>query len=240
MSNVKTIEQLKIIAKDNNMPYIIISGMPGIGKTTSILCLARQLLRNTYQEVILKLNASNEWGINVIWNHIKDFAQKKITLLQGCHKLMILNKADSMTSDTQQALQYIMKIYSFIMYFTFACNVLNKIIKSLQSQCIILQYMWLIDAQVVQRLLLIYQTEDVQYFNDNITALIFNTEDNMRQVINNLQSTHVGFSFINGKNVFKIVDLPHSVKVQVVIKACWEGKIEQAIKGVQKQRRARL
>ncbi len=62
VGNSETIERLKIIAKDGNMPHVIISGMPGIGKTTSILCLARQLLGDAYKEAVLELNASDERG----------------------------------------------------------------------------------------------------------------------------------------------------------------------------------
>ncbi|GMF76044.1 unnamed protein product [Aspergillus oryzae] len=63
VGNTETIERLKIIAKDGNMPHVIISGMPGIGKTTSILCLARQLLGDAYKEAVLELNASDERGV---------------------------------------------------------------------------------------------------------------------------------------------------------------------------------
>lgn len=63
VGNTETVERLKIIAKDGNMPHVIISGMPGIGKTTSILCLARQLLGDSYKEAVLELNASDERGI---------------------------------------------------------------------------------------------------------------------------------------------------------------------------------
>lgn len=63
VGNEETIERLKIIAKDGNMPHVIISGMPGIGKTTSILCLARQMLGDAYKEAVLELNASDERGI---------------------------------------------------------------------------------------------------------------------------------------------------------------------------------
>lgn len=62
VGNTETIERLKIIAKDGNMPHVIISGMPGIGKTTSVLCLARQLLGEAYKEAVLELNASDERG----------------------------------------------------------------------------------------------------------------------------------------------------------------------------------
>lgn len=120
MGNTETIERLKIIARDGNMPHVIISGMPGIGKTTSILCLARQMLGDAYKEAVLELNASDERGfttyllhpfgydyfamlmstsllckgIDVVRNRIKGFAQKKVTLPPGRHKLVILDEAD--------------------------------------------------------------------------------------------------------------------------------------------------
>jgi replication factor C subunit 2/4 len=62
VGNTETIERLKIIARDGNMPHVIISGMPGIGKTTSVLALARQLLGDSYKEAVLELNASDERG----------------------------------------------------------------------------------------------------------------------------------------------------------------------------------
>lgn len=62
VGNTETIERLKIIAREGNMPHVIISGMPGIGKTTSVLCLARQLLGDSYKEAVLELNASDERG----------------------------------------------------------------------------------------------------------------------------------------------------------------------------------
>lgn len=64
VGNTETIERLKIISKEGNMPHVIISGMPGIGKTTSVLCLARQLLGECYKEAVLELNASDERGMS--------------------------------------------------------------------------------------------------------------------------------------------------------------------------------
>lgn len=70
VGNTETIERLKIIARDGNMPHVIISGMPGIGKTTSVLCLARQLLGDCYKEAVLELNASDERGK---WSLFKNY-----------------------------------------------------------------------------------------------------------------------------------------------------------------------
>ncbi|KAL8787871.1 MAG: hypothetical protein Q9195_007564 [Heterodermia aff. obscurata] len=233
VGNTETIERLKIIAKDGNMPHVIISGMPGIGKTTSILCLARQLLGPAYKEAVLELNASDERGIDVVRNRIKAFAQKKVTLPPGRQKLVILDEADSMTSGAQQALRRTMEIYSSTTRFAFACNQSNKIIEPLQSRCAILRYARLTDQQIVTRLLQVCEAESVEYADDGIAALVFSAEGDMRQAINNLQSTSAGFGFVSGENVFKVVDSPHPIKVQAVIKACWDGKVDSAVEGVQ-------
>ncbi|GAM40802.1 DNA replication factor complex subunit [Talaromyces pinophilus] len=229
VGNTETIERLKIIAKDGNMPHVIISGMPGIGKTTSILCLARQMLGDAYKEAVLELNASDERGIDVVRNRIKGFAQKKVTLPPGRHKLVILDEADSMTPGAQQALRRTMEIYSTTTRFAFACNQSNKIIEPLQSRCAILRYSRLTDGQVVKRLSQICEAEKVEFSEDGIAALVFSAEGDMRQAINNLQSTWAGFGFVSGDNVFRVVDSPHPIKVQAMIKACWEGKVDAAL-----------
>ncbi|KAK4242485.1 DNA replication factor C-like protein [Achaetomium macrosporum] len=229
VGNTETIERLKIIARDGNMPHLIISGMPGIGKTTSVLCLARQLLGDSYKEAVLELNASDERGIEVVRQRIKGFAQKKVTLPAGRHKIVILDEADSMTSGAQQALRRTMEIYSNTTRFAFACNQSNKIIEPLQSRCAILRYAKLTDAQVVKRLLQIIEAEKVEYSDDGLAALVFSAEGDMRQAINNLQSTYAGFGFVSGDNVFKVVDSPHPIKVQAMLKACYEGNIDSAL-----------
>jgi replication factor C subunit 2/4 len=66
----------------------------------------------------------------------------------------------------------------------------------------------------------------VQYNDDGLTALIFTSEGDMRQAINNLQSTHSGFSFVSGDNVFKVCDQPHPIAVQVMIRSCLKGDID--------------
>ncbi|GAM85854.1 hypothetical protein ANO11243_038620 [Dothideomycetidae sp. 11243] len=229
VGNTETIERLKIIAKDGNMPHVIISGMPGIGKTTSILCLARQLLGDAYKEAVLELNASDERGIDVVRNRIKGFAQKKVTLPGGRQKIVILDEADSMTSGAQQALRRTMEIYSGTTRFAFACNQSNKIIEPLQSRCAILRYARLTDAQVVKRLREICIAEKIECSDEGIAALVFSAEGDMRQAINNLQSTHAGFGFVNGDNVFKVVDSPHPIKVQAMIRSCQQSKVDEAL-----------
>ena len=122
-----------------------------------------------------------------------------------------------------------MEIYSSTTRFAFACNQSNKIIEPLQSRCAILRYSRLTDAQIVKRLDQICKAEKVEHSEDGIAALVFSAEGDMRQAINNLQSTYSGFGFVNGDNVFRVVDQPHPYKVQSMIKSCHECKIDAAL-----------
>lgn len=134
-----------------------------------------------------------------------------------------------MTAGAQQALRRTMEIYSSTTRFAFACNQSNKIIEPLQSRCAILRYARLTDQQLLKRLMEICVAENVEYSEEGIAALIFTAEGDMRQAINNLQSTVAGFGFVNGDNVFKVVDTPHPIAVQTMIKACYECDIDQAL-----------
>ncbi|KAH8916453.1 P-loop containing nucleoside triphosphate hydrolase protein [Atractiella rhizophila] len=227
--NVETINRLKVIARDGNCPHIIISGTPGIGKTTSILCLAHALLGDVYKEGVLELNASDERGIDVVRNRIKTFAQKKVTLPKGRHKIVILDEADSMTPGAQQALRRTMEIYANTTRFALACNQSNKIIEPIQSRCAILRYARLSDSEILKRLIEICDAENVKYSNDGLASLIFTSEGDMRQAINNLQSTYAGFGFISPDAVFKVCDQPHPVVVRAIISACIKADIDTAM-----------
>lgn len=211
------------------MPHMIISGMPGIGKTTSVHCLARALLGPAYSDAVLELNASDERGIDVVRGTIKKFAQKKVSLPPGRQKVVILDEADSMTAGAQQALRRTMEIYSSTTRFAFACNMSNKIIEPLQSRCAILRFARLSDGEVCKRLLEIMKEEDVKYSDDGLSALVYSAEGDMRQAINNLQSTVSGFDFVNSENVFKVVDQPHPVTVQKMMESCNKKDIDGAL-----------
>ncbi|KAI8616212.1 P-loop containing nucleoside triphosphate hydrolase protein [Chytriomyces sp. MP71] len=234
VGNEDTVSRLQVIARDGNMPNIIISGTPGIGKTTSILCLAHELLGSQAKEAVLELNASDDRGIDVVRNRIKMFAQKKVTLPEGRHKIVILDEADSMTPGAQQALRRTMEIYSSTTRFALACNMSSKIIEPIQSRCAILRYSRLSDAQVLKRLIEICKAENVEYVPEGLEAIIFSAEGDMRQAINNLQATHSGFGFISYENVFKVCDQPSPEILGAVISACMKGDVDAAVARLEK------
>lgn len=98
----------------------------------------------------------------MVRNKIKTFAQKKVTLPPGRHKIIILDEADSMTAGAQQALRRTMEIYSNTTRFALACNQSSKIIEPIQSRCAMLRYTKLGDKQVLKRLREICEEENVR------------------------------------------------------------------------------
>ena len=203
VGNHEGVQRLEIIGREGNLPNIIISGPPGTGKTTSILCLANALLGAAAKEAVLELNASDERGIDVVREKIKMFAKKKVTLPPGRHKLVLLDEADNMTTAAQQALRRIMEIYSDSTRFALACNISSKIIEPIQSRCAILRFGRLSDEEILKRLKEVLAKEQVPYNDKGLEALIFTADGDMRQALNNAQSTAAGFKFITSDDVYK-------------------------------------
>ncbi|XP_057295075.1 replication factor C subunit 2-like [Hydractinia symbiolongicarpus] len=228
--NEETIKRLQVFGEHGNVPNIIIAGPPGIGKTTSILCLARQMLGASYKDAVMELNASNDRGIDVVRNKIKLFAQQKVTLPKGRHKIIILDEADSMTPGAQQALRRTMELYSKTTRFALACNQSDKIIEAIQSRCAVLRYTRLTDSQVLERILDICEKEKVARNDEGLEAIVFTAQGDMRQAINNLQSTQAGFGFVNPENVFKVCDEPHPLLVKEMLNHCISSNIDEAYK----------
>ncbi|KAI8872369.1 Rfc4 heteropentameric replication factor C subunit [Ramicandelaber brevisporus] len=235
VGNEETVQRLSVIAREGNMPNLILSGAPGIGKTTSVHCLARQLLGDAvFKEAVLELNASDDRGLDVVRNQIKVFAQKKVTLPPGRHKIVILDEADSMTPGAQQALRRTMELYSATTRFALACNMASKIIEPIQSRCAILRYTKLSDEQVLRRLMEVCELEEVQYNAEGLEALVFSADGDMRQALNGLQSTVAGFGFVNAENVFRVCDQPHPEQARAILNNCTIGNVAPALMELRK------
>lgn len=139
---------VKVLEKQvstGNLPHMLFYGPPGTGKTSTILALAKQLYGpNLYKSRVLELNASDERGISIVRQKIKNFA--KLTVSNPTpedlknypcppYKIIILDEADSMTNDAQSALRRTMETYANITRFALVCNYITRIIDPLASRC---------------------------------------------------------------------------------------------------------
>lgn len=100
---VNTIQQL---VDANRLPHLLLYGPPGTGKTSTILAIARQMHGARYQGMTLELNASDDRGINVVRDQIRDFASSRQLFASSAGvKLCILDEADALTRPAQFALR---------------------------------------------------------------------------------------------------------------------------------------
>ncbi|HDJ96743.1 MAG TPA: AAA family ATPase, partial [Candidatus Aenigmarchaeota archaeon] len=128
------VKRLKAFVKEKNIPHMLFAGPAGTGKTTSALVLARELYGNAWRQNVYELNASDARGIDVIRSQVKEFARMK-AIGEVPFKIIILDEADNMTPDAQQALRRIMEDYTNVTRFILLCNYSSKIIDPIQSRC---------------------------------------------------------------------------------------------------------
>ena len=131
ISNNENINVLSTMLKNGSLPHLLFHGTSGTGKTSLILALARELYGNNINLMVMKLDASDDRGINSVREEIKGFAERKNMFSSGV-KLIILDEADSMTFDAQFALRKIIEKYSVSTRFCLICNYENKIIPAIR------------------------------------------------------------------------------------------------------------
>lgn len=139
-----------------------------------------------------------------------------------------------MTEGAQQALRRTMEIFSSTTRFALACNNSEKIIEPIQSRCAMIRFTKLTDAQVLAKCIFICQKENLDYTEDGLEAIVFTAQGDMRQALNNLQSTSNGFGKITSENVFKVCDEPHPLLVEDMLNYCVQGDIHNAYKIMKK------
>ena len=215
-------------ASDTPAGVFLWQGPPGCGKTTAVLALARALLGSSFKDAVLELNASDDRGIDTVRTKIKMFAQSKVTLPLGRHKVVILDEADAMTSAAQQALRRTMEIYSNTTRFALACNASEKIIEPIQSRCALLRFSRLADTDVLARCVGVAAAEKVPTLPGGLEAIVFVADGDMRQALNALQATHSGFGLVDQDNVFKVCDQPHPLAIATCLRACASGDLDAA------------
>ncbi|CAA7265401.1 unnamed protein product [Cyclocybe aegerita] len=194
-----TVAVLQKTLTSTNLPHMLFYGPPGTGKTSTILALARQLFGpDNFRNRVLELNASDERGISIVREKIKNFARQtpraQAVASDGktypCppYKIIILDEADSMTQDAQGALRRIMESYARITRFCLVCNYVTRIIEPLASRCSKFRFTPLDSESSSLRLSHIAQAEHVDINQPVIDALISTSSGDLRRAITYLQS----------------------------------------------------
>ncbi len=193
-SNHRSSAHSQILFPNLQLPHLLFYGPPGTGKTTSALAIVRQLFGPELSKTrVLELNASDERGIAVVRNKIKTFAATAVGhAVSGypCppYKVIILDEADSMTGDAQNALRRTMETYSKVTRFVFICNYVSRIIEPLASRCAKFRFKPLQGEVIGERINHICRAEGVEITPEAMTTLGAVSGGDMRKTITTLQS----------------------------------------------------
>ena len=197
------------IIKNKDIPNIIFTGKSGVGKTSTIHCIARAIYPREYHESIIELNASDDRGIKSVHETIINFCKRKVEFKEGYaqHKLLILDEADNITSKAQRLINSIMEKYP-LTRFAFTCNNSSDIIESILSRCIIIRFNKPPTDNFITRIKYICSNEAIEYDEEALHYIFNMCQKDLRKTINMLELIHNSENKITIDNILKISDIP--------------------------------
>jgi replication factor C subunit 3/5 len=196
---------------------LLFYGPPGTGKTTTILAIAKKLYGPKWKSMVLELNASDDRGIDVVREQIKNFASTK-TIFNSGFKLIILDEADNMTQAAQAALRRVIEKYTRNVRFCLICNYVSKIIPALQSRCTRFRFGPLKLDQIEKRLGFIIEREGVKIDESGNQALLKLSNGDMRRALNIMQACHAAYDLVDETAVYTCTGHPLPKDIQMMVR----------------------
>ncbi|RLI20488.1 replication factor C small subunit [Candidatus Bathyarchaeota archaeon] len=227
VNQTQIVERLKSFVESRNVPHCIFAGPPGTGKTTAALCLAHDLYGKAYRDYLMELNASDERGINVIRETVKTFARSR-AMGEIPFKILILDEADNMTADAQQALRRTMERYTETCRFILIANYSGRIIEPIQSRCAPFRFTYLPREEQDKYLRYIAEQEKVQLLDEGLDAIYEVCGGDLRRAINTLQAAASLGKPITAEVVYSVVGRAHPAEIREMMKIAMNGDFIKA------------
>ncbi|MFT4250548.1 MAG: replication factor C small subunit [Candidatus Woesearchaeota archaeon] len=221
---VKTVQSF---VEAKNLPHLLFIGPAGVGKTSLAVVIARELYGEDYKANTLELNASDERGIDVVRNTIKDFARTR-SVSNAAFKIIYLDEADALTKEAQQALRRTMENYTSSCRFILSCNYASKIIDPIQSRCAVFKFKPLSQEHIEGILESIATNEGLTISAEAKKALFLVSKGDVRRLENILQAVATTNKEITEKAVYEMASVAKPEELREVLLLAQKGSFVQA------------
>ena len=229
MGQESIIKRVEALTNSLNIPHLLFAGPAGTGKSTIALIVVKELFGETWKENYLELNASDERGINVVREKVKNFARTK-SLGDVPFKVIFLDEADALTPEAQQALRRTMENYTKTCRFILSCNYSSKILDPIQSRCVVFKFKPLPKDEIYLIIDKIAKIEGFTISEDGKLALFEVSQGDCRKVENILQSCAAISKEITEKTVYSIASQALPKEITQILTLSIDGKILESRK----------
>ncbi|MDD1707865.1 MAG: replication factor C small subunit [Methanoregulaceae archaeon] len=221
------VERLQSYVKAGSLPHLLFTGSAGVGKTTAAVALAKEFFGEAWNLNFREMNASDERGIDVVRNQIKQFA--RTSPLGGAEfKILFLDEADALTPDAQAALRRTMESYAQTCRFILSCNYSSKIIDPIQSRCAIYRFRPLDKNAIADEINRIALKENLTVNDDAIEAICYIAQGDMRKAINALQGAAILSREITKDMIYSITSTARPDEIEELLALSLSGDFEAA------------